>query len=228
MTLRLNADFARRAAVHPAPEAWVASPMAGVERLMLDRVGGEVARATSLVRYAPGSAFSAHRHDGGEEFLVLEGVFQDETGDHPAGTYVRNPPGTSHVPASAPGCTIFVKLWQFDPEDLTPLRAEIAALPRAADPLRPGVQVAPLLARQDETVRIEDWAPRARVPLLAPRGLELLVLAGGFTEAGEAFGRHAWLRLPPGHRGVAVAGPEGATVWAKAGHLAQIRLPPST
>lgn len=224
--MRINAEFDRRAAVHPVPAAWVASPMPGVERLMLDRIGGEVARATSLVRYAPGSAFSGHVHAGGEEYLVLDGVFQDESGDHPVGTYVRNPPGSAHVPASAPGCTIFVKLWQFDPEDLQPLRAEIASLPRAEDPLRPGVRVAPLVARQDEAVRIEDWAPGARVPLLAPRGLELLVLAGGFHEAGEAFGRHAWLRLPPGYRGAAEAGPAGATVWAKAGHLAAIRLPP--
>jgi len=224
--MRINAEFDRRAAVHPAPGAWVASPMPGVERLMLDRIGGEVARATSLVRYAPGSAFSGHVHAGGEEYLVLEGVFQDEAGDHPVGTYVRNPPGSAHVPASAPGCTIFVKLWQFDPKDLQPLRAEIPALPRAEDPLRPGVRLAPLVARQDEVVRIEDWAPGARVPLLAPRGLELLVLAGGFREAGEDFGRHAWLRLPPGYRGAAEAGPAGATVWAKAGHLAAIRLPP--
>lgn len=224
--MRINAEFDRRAAVHPALDAWVASPMPGVERLMLDRIGGEVARATSLVRYAPGSAFSGHVHAGGEEYLVLEGVFQDEAGDHPVGTYVRNPPGSAHVPASAPGCTIFVKLWQFDPKDLQPLRAEIPALPRAEDPLRPGVRLAPLVARQDEVVRIEDWAPGARVPLLAPRGLELLVLAGGFREAGEEFGRHAWLRLPPGYRGAAEAGPAGATVWAKAGHLAAIRLPP--
>ncbi|HEV7267010.1 MAG TPA: cupin domain-containing protein [Falsiroseomonas sp.] len=225
--MRINAEFDRRVAVHASPAAWVASPMPGVERLMLDRVGGEVARATSLVRYAPGSAFSGQVHAGGEEYIVLDGVIQDEGGDHPAGTYVRNPPGSAHVPASAPGCTIFVKLWQFDPEDRLPLRVQTSAVPRVRDPLRPGVRLASLLARQDETVRIEEWAPGARVPLLAPRGLELLVLAGGLDEAGAAFGRHAWLRLPPGYRGVAEAGPEGAALWVKAGHLATIRLPPA-
>ncbi|GAL13613.1 hypothetical protein JCM19233_4618 [Vibrio astriarenae] len=51
----------------------------------LDRVGGEVARATSIVRYKPNSAFSPHTHDGGEEFFVLEGVFSDEHGDYPQG-----------------------------------------------------------------------------------------------------------------------------------------------
>lgn len=224
--MRIHADFAGRAAVHPDPAAWVASPMPGVARLMLDRVGGEVARATSLVRYAPGSAFAGHTHAGGEEYLVLEGVFQDEAGDHPAGTYVRNPPGSAHVPASAPGCTLFVKLWQFDPDDLAPLRADLGGLALVPDPARPGVRVAPVVTRPGEVVRVEAWAPGARVPLPAPGGLELLVLEGGFTEAGERFARHAWLRLPPGARAVADAGPEGSRLWVKAGHLETIRLPP--
>ena len=85
--------------------------MAGVDRRMLDRVGGEVARATSIVRYAEGSSFPEHTHSGGEEFIVRDGGFQDEHGDFPAGTYVRKPAGTHHIPRSEPGCTIFVKLW---------------------------------------------------------------------------------------------------------------------
>ncbi len=110
--MELNADFAQRTLVHSHDVAWKASPMAGVDRRMLDRIGDEVARATSIVRYAPGSQFSAHTHTGGEEFIVLEGVFQDEHGDYPAGTYVRNPPTTAHTPGAAEGCVIFVKLWQ--------------------------------------------------------------------------------------------------------------------
>jgi len=90
--MNLNAYFSKCAAVHAGKLDWVASPMPGVERRMLDRIGEEVARATSVVRYAPHSCFSPHVHEGGEEFLVLAGVFQDEHGDYPAGTYVRNPP----------------------------------------------------------------------------------------------------------------------------------------
>ena len=101
--MELNADFAKRAAVHAAGLAWVPSPTAGVERRMLDRIGAEVARATSIVRYAPASRFSPHVHDGGEEFLVLDGAFQDEHGDYPAGSYVRNPPTSRHTPGSAAG-----------------------------------------------------------------------------------------------------------------------------
>src|SRR5690606_28983747 len=97
-TVEINSAFDERAAVHAAQMEWVPSPMPGVERRMLDRIGGEVARATSLVRYAPASRFAAHTHGGGEEFYVLEGVFQDERGDYPAGTYVRNPPTSRHTP----------------------------------------------------------------------------------------------------------------------------------
>ena len=101
--MELNADFNSRAAVH-------AATMAGVDRRMLDRLGDEVARATSIMRYVPGSHFSSHVHTGGEEFFVLDGVFQDEHGDFPAGTLY---PQSSHTPGSEPGCTISVKLWQF-------------------------------------------------------------------------------------------------------------------
>src|SRR5215470_8306328 len=104
--MELNADFSKCAVVHAARVSWVPSPIAGVERRMLDRIGEEVSRATSIVRYAPHSHFSAHTHGGGEEFFVLDGVFSDEHGDYPAGTYVRNPIGSSHSPHSDPGCTI--------------------------------------------------------------------------------------------------------------------------
>ncbi|HKE95561.1 MAG TPA: cupin domain-containing protein, partial [Povalibacter sp.] len=117
--MELNADFSQRVVVHAARLPWAASPMPGVERRMLDRIGDEVARATSIVRYAPGSHFSAHTHGGGEEFLVIEGVFQDEHGDYPVGSYIRNPPTSSHTPGSESGCVIFVKLWQFAPDDRT-------------------------------------------------------------------------------------------------------------
>ena len=117
--MELNADFSKRAAVHAAGIPWVPSPMAGVDRRMLDRIGEEVARATSIVRYAPGSHFSPHTHGGGEELLVLEGEFSDEFGGFPAGSYIRNPPTSRHTPRSGPGCVLLVKLWQFDLADRT-------------------------------------------------------------------------------------------------------------
>jgi hypothetical protein len=134
--MELNADFSRRAVVHAASLAWTPSPINGVERRMLDRMGGEVARATSIVRYALRSRFSPHTHGGGEEFLVLDGVFQDEHGDFPAGSYIRNPPTSSHTPRSEAGCTIFVKLWQFDPDDRTHVHLDTTGLTYGSAPER--------------------------------------------------------------------------------------------
>jgi anti-sigma factor ChrR (cupin superfamily) len=224
--MHLNADFTRRAVVHAGDLEWVPSPMPGVHRRMLDRIGDEVARATSIVRYAPASRFSMHVHDGGEEFLVLDGVFQDEHGDYPAGSYVRNPPTSRHTPGSATGCTIFVKLWQFDPADRTEVRLTTAGAGFIPAEGRSDVAVAPLFQDLVEHVRLEQWAPGARIELAAPGGLELLVMAGSFEEQGERFVEQSWLRLPPRAMFAGVAGPVGCRVWAKSGHLSAIRSLP--
>lgn len=217
--MELHSDFSRRVLVHADQLDWLPSPTGGVDRRMLDRIGGEVARATSIVRYAPGSAFPAHIHGGGEEFIVLEGVFQDEHGDYAAGTYVRNPPTSRHSPGSAPGCTIFVKLWQFDPADRTFVRADMTRLAATEADDRPGVQVAPLYNDAREEVRMELWAPGAQVSFDAPGGAELLVLDGSCNESGEAMHRHSWLRVPLGGKLDARAGLEGTRVWIKTGGL---------
>ncbi len=220
--MEINADFSRRIAVHASRLAWVPSPMAGVERRMLDRIGDEVARATSIVRYAPGSHFAPHRHGGGEEFLVLEGVFQDEYGEFPAGSYVRNPPTSRHTPGSAPGCILFVKLWQFDLTDRTEVTIDTTAMTYEAAPDRPGVELIPLFRDDRENVRLERWAPGAAVRLDVPGGAEVLVLDGVFDESGESFEPQSWLRLPVGSVLRAQAGPEGCRVWIKTGHLLTI------
>ena len=218
--MELNADFSQRAVVHAATLPWIPSPKAGVDRRMLDRIGEEVARATSIVRYAPDSHFSPHTHGGGEEFLVLDGVFQDEHGDYPPGSYVRNPPTTRHEPGSAPGCTIFVKLWQFDADDRTEVRIDSGKRSFAPAKDRPGVEILPLFHDKREDVRLERWAANANVALDLPSGIEILVLDGGFEEGGESFVPQSWLRLPAGARLVAKTSPDGARVWIKSGHLA--------
>jgi hypothetical protein len=225
--MELNADFSRRAVVHGARLAWTPSPTRGVERRMLDRIGEEVARATSIVRYAPESSFPAHTHGGGEEFLVLEGVFSDEHGDFPAGSYIRNPPSSRHTPGSKPGCTIFVKLWQFDPEDRRQVRIDTGKMPFLPAADRPGVGHMALFQNVREDVRLERWAPGAEVILTVPGGIELLVLDGGFSESGETFEPQSWLRLPAGARLKAEAGARGCRLWVKTGHLAQAQTAPA-
>ena len=219
----INADFSARALVHAGELDWTPSPMPGVDRRMLDRIGDEVARATSIVRYAPNSRFSAHTHGGGEEFIVLDGTFQDEHGDYPAGSYVRNPPTSSHTPGAEAGCVIFVKLWQFDPDDRTHVRTMMDD--EAAIPDGPGVTAATLYEDTRETVQFETWAPGAAVSRDLSGGGEFLVLEGGFVESGDKLQPLSWLRLPPGARLDAVAGPRGARVWTKTGHLLDVRAP---
>lgn len=226
--MELNADFSQRVAVHAAALPWVSSPIAGVDRRMLDRIGDEVARATSIVRYAPASRFSPHTHGGGEEFLVLDGVFQDEYGDYPAGSYVRNPPTSRHTPGSAPGCVIFVKLWQFDLQDRAPVRRNVETLVYAQAEGRSGVETAALYEDKREKVRMERWQPNALIALDLPGGGEFLVVDGTFDEGGESFAPQSWLRLPPGGRLSARAGQHGCTLWVKTGHLSHVQAPPRT
>ena len=218
----LNADFSSRVIVHSGDAPWVASPMVGVERRMLDRIGDDVARATTIVRYAPGSAFSAHTHTGGEEFIVLSGTFQDEHGDYPAGTYVRNLPTTSHTPRSADGCVIFVKLWQFDMDDRDQFRHDMTAgLGDAKD----GIKRAKLHHDDCETVTYVEVEAGCRLSLEAEGGIEALLLDGTLTEGSDTLAEGSWLRLPDGTALDAVAGGVGAKIWIKTGHLPFAKAP---
>lgn len=217
--MQIHADLSQRAVVHSDALSWVASPLPGVERRMLERDGEEVARATSLVRYAPESHFSPHVHGGGEEFLVLEGVFSDEHGDYGPGYYVRNPPGSSHAPHSEAGCTIFVKLRQMLPDDETFVR--IDSNKAAWRPgLVPGLSVLPLYDHPAEQVALVNWEPGTR--FTAHRhvgGEEIFVLDGVFEDEQGRYPKGTWLRNPPG----SVHEPfsrEGCTIYVKTGHLA--------
>jgi len=216
--MQLNADLSRPASADSAALAWAASPMPGVERRMLERDGDEVARATSLVRYAPGSAFSPHTHGAGEEFLVLEGVFSDETGDFPAGFYVRNPPGSRHTPASAPGAVILVKLRQMPPEETAPVRLDTRD-PALWRDLGQGRQEALLFEAPWELVVMLRLAPgHAGAAETWPRGVELFVVEGDVVIDGTTHRPGAWLRRPSGSR-LALASQGGALLYRKTGHL---------
>ena len=220
--MEINADFSKRVVIHSDQLEWIKSPMPGVDRRMLDRIGGEVARATSLVRYVPDSKFSAHTHTGGEEFIVLDGVFQDEHGDYPTGTYVRNPPTTSHTPGSDEGCVIFVKLWQFDLDDRTQFRKTMAEELSAPEG---GVASAELHRDAFEVVSYSHLDAGATLAKSDAGGIELLVISGSVHEGSETLGKGAWLRLPDGQSLNATAGDDGAKVWMKTGHLAHAKPP---
>lgn len=217
--MKLNADFSKPVVVKFDENDWVASPMGGVDRKMLDRIGEEVARATTIVRFAPGSAFSPHTHDGGEEFIVLDGVFQDEHGDFPTGSYIRNPPTSRHTPSSEPGTMILVKLHQMDPADRTHIRTDTVKSAPVAAAGRDGVSVLPLFADARENVRIEVWDAGADVALPAHQGAEVFVLDGEITTPDDTLTKWDWMRLPVGAALNATAGADGARLWIKTDHL---------
>ncbi|PRY26913.1 ChrR-like anti-ECFsigma factor [Aliiruegeria haliotis] len=223
--MTLNSDFTRNVIVRPEDNDWVASPVPGVDRMMLDRIGDEVARATTIVRFAPESRFSAHTHDGGEEFIVLDGVFEDEHGAFPEGAYIRNPPTSRHTPGSPPGCVIFVKLWQFQPEDRTHVRIATDKLGGVADGERPGVDISPLFRDAQEDVRIERWSANTTAPVTADGGAEILLLSGSLQLDGETLSPWTWIRRADGNGVTLTAGPDGARLWIKAGHLRDVRAP---
>ncbi len=216
----LNADFSERVVIRPEDYQWQDSPMPGVERMMLDRIGGEVARATSLVRYAPNSEFSPHTHSGGEEFLVLAGEFADEHGGYPKGTYARNPIGTAHKPRiGEKGATILVKLHQFDEQD-----TEQKAIDTTQQPWLPGLveglQVMPLHDFGTEHVALVKWAPNTQFnPHQHWSGEEILVLEGTFYDEHGAYPAGTWLRSPHLSKHTPFTKEDGALIFVKVGHL---------
>jgi len=218
--MRINADFSERVVVRPEDYHWVDSPMPGVERMMLDRIGDEVARATSLVRFAPNSTFSPHVHSGGEEFFVLAGEFGDEHRSYPAGSYVRNPIGTSHAPrVGDTGCTILVKLHQFDPQD----SASVVIDTHEADWIvnyAPGLDVMRLHEFQTENVVLIRWAPNTPFKEHTHHGgEEVFVIEGRFSDGDGDYPAGTWLRLPDQSSHSAFTGDEGALLFLKTGHL---------
>ncbi len=218
--MRIRADFSQREVVLPDNYVWRDSPMPGVERMMLDRVGEEIARATSLVRYAPNSEFSSHVHGGGEEFLVLEGLFRDEHGDYSRGSYVRNPIGSKHTPrAGADGALLFVKLHQFAPEDTTQkvIHTDTAEWsPGLVD----GLSVLPLHQFGTESAALVRWAPETRFqPHTHHRGEEIFVLSGVFNDEHGSYPAGSWIRSPHKSQHNPFTREEGALIFVKTGHL---------
>ena len=217
----INADFSCRAALAPEHYQWVQSPQNGVERVMLDRVGAEKARATSIVRYAPESNFPHHLHPGGEEILVLSGTFSADNSDYPAGWYLRNPPTSGHQPYSHEGAVIFVKLWQMTVDETR----HVAIDTNDADNWQEqgGREVCYLYSDAKEQVSLQRIdAGEALFTDIIVGGAELLVLEGTLIEAGQSYQRGSWIRLPVDATSQITAGENGATVYLKTGHLSQI------
>lgn len=212
----LNMDFGSSVMQNVDELEWQPSPMPGVERKLLARQDAERGHATSIVRYAPGSVFREHPHPLGEEILVLDGIFCDETGSYPAGTYFRNPPGSSHAPFSSDGCTLFVKLHQF-----APLDGEQVVVPSAImDEL---VAHQPYLLHQYQTeqvylLRLHSGDDLSCLGHVALDAFELLVVEGSIRYQDSCLPALSWLRTPLIQANQLVAD-QDSVLWLKFGHF---------
>lgn len=216
--MRVNANFEERIVIDTRRSEWILSPIPGVERNMLDRLGAEGARATSIVRYAAGSSFTPHEHPLGEEFLVLSGVFSDERGDYHAGTYVRNPPGCGHAAYSDQGCELFVKVRQFDATDTERVVIDTKTA-TFRQGLVSGLQVLPLHEFGTEHTALVRWAPGTKFqPHRHWGGEEIFVLEGVFSDEHGDYPAGTWIRSPH----MSVHNPHcdpGCLIYVKVGHL---------
>lgn len=191
----INMDLSRVVVARPQDQRWQQAPQAPIERCALEREAPESGHATSFVRYLPGARFPVHSHPLGEEIFVLDGVFSDDSGDYPAGSYIRNPPGSSHAPYSDQGCLLFVKLHQFAVSDTATVRIR----PDQQD-WRAGIgglRVCPLHEHQGASTALVFW-PAGEVfqPHQHWGGEEIVVIRGCFRDEHGDYPQHTWLRSP--------------------------------
>ena len=201
MSESINGDLSARAVADTAAMAWATSPDGTVWRKRVHLVGApESGQVTSLVRYEPNASFPAHDHPDGEEILVLDGVFSDEHGDWPAGTYLLNPEGFRHAPFSKPGCILFVKLRQFPGADREHHVIDTHALDWQPTAIA-GIACKPLYnqAGYTDDMRLERWeAGAAPGRVTHEEGAEWLVLDGEIADDDGVYRQGSWLRFPAG------------------------------
>lgn len=216
-----NMDFSEQIVIDSTVQDWVASPKAGVFRKPLAREDAEQGHATSIVKYEAGAEFSEHGHPRGEEILVLEGVFSENTGDYithyPTGTYIRNPDGFHHAPFSKEGCTILVKLHQF--QDADQQRVCIDTNTELWRPGRGNLKVMSLHSHGSESVALVHW-PAGEVFQEHSHfgGEEIYVISGEFIDEYGRYPAGTWIRSPhmsKHHPRVEV----DTLIWVKVGHL---------
>lgn len=191
----LNMNFEQQVIIDTNEMQWQESPAKGVWRKPLARAEQERGHATSVVKYDAGSQFSEHAHPKGEEIFVLEGVFSDQTGDYPAGTYIRNPEGFNHSPFSNDGCVLFVKLYQFQSDDSEQVRIDTKQTPWLQG--QGNLQVMPLHNFGTESTALVFWpAGEKFVPHTHMGGEEIFVLQGEFIDEHGRYPAGTWIRSP--------------------------------
>lgn len=213
----LNMKFDEKVVINTQLQQWRASPSATVWRKPLEREAKESGHTTSVVKYEAGARFKEHSHPLGEEIFVLDGVFSDEHGDYPAGSYLRNPPGSKHSPFSEEGCVILVKLNQFDQNDRHQVRLHTSTAQWL--PGQGGLEVMPLHQYEHENVALVKW-PVGEVfkPHRHFGGEEIFVLSGTFKDEHGDYPTGTWMRSPHMSQHHPYVDEE-TIIWVKTGHL---------
>jgi anti-sigma factor ChrR (cupin superfamily) len=191
----LNMDFSQAVVINTSELNWQPSLKQGVWRKSLAREEAERGHATSVVRYDAGAKFPKHEHPKGEEILVLEGIFSDESGDYSAGSYIRNPEGSSHQPFSTDGCILLVKLHQFQDDDFQQLSIDTNKTTWL--PGHGNLQVMPLHNHLGESTALVKWpAGEKFVPHVHSGGEEIYVISGEFIDERGRYPAGTWIRSP--------------------------------
>lgn len=213
----LNMNFDERIVIDTQQQPWQASPKAGVWRKPLAREEAEQGHASSIVKFDAGASFSEHNHPLGEEILVLDGVFSDHTGDYGPGSYLRNPKGFIHAPFSKQGCTLFVKLHQFQTDDSQHLNIDTNNTPWLQG--QGNLKVMPLHSHKTESTALVMWPANEQFkPHRHMGGEEILVLQGTFIDEHGRYPQGSWIRSPH----MSVHNPyveEPTIIWVKTGHI---------
>jgi len=223
--MKINSDISKRVVIQQSTLPWIATPWAGVQQRTLEGGGDAAARATAIVKCAPGSSIVSCTHELGEEFVVLDGVVTDEFGSYGKRSYVKasyvtNRTGSAHACESASGCMLFVKRHHLEPDDDQRIVVDTATMPWYQG-MVDGLSVMPLSEFGTRHTALVRWAPGTRFnPHRHYGGEEIYVLEGVFE---DEFGRYpagTWLRSPhlSAHCPFSI---EGCTILVKTGHLLQ-------
>lgn len=218
--MNIDPDLSQRVVIRQSTLPWVAAPTAGVQYRWLEGGVGSAARATAIVQLAPGAKIAHCTKELGEEIMVLDGELSDGDGSYSKGSYIKNPPGSSHACESASGCTLFVKRHHPDTGDDRSIVVDSAKMPWYQG-LVDGLTVMPLSEFGTQHTALVRWAPGTRFnPHRHYGGEEIYVLDGVFEDEYGRYPAGSWLRSPhlSAHCPYSI---EGCTIFVKTGHLLQ-------
>jgi anti-sigma factor ChrR (cupin superfamily) len=215
---QLNADVALRVVVQSAQLPWLDAPTPLIKHKVLMQGDGENAKASAVIKLLPGANVADLPHQLGEEIFVLEGSLSDAKGDHPAGSYIKNPAGSNYSPYSKQGCTLFVRRRQMDAGDEQKLVINTHSA-QWFEGMVKGLTVLPLTEFGSQHTAMVRWAPQTFFnPHRHFGGEEIFVVEGVFSDEHGDFPAGSWMRSPhlsqhqPFSR-------EGCLILVKTGHL---------